>query len=126
MVTCVDGVRLCGLRAVTKGANAIGADADADVSEAWETAVQSSESIRGELIGSDHYTRIAVDPSIETAQLLLNNNGCFTQHDDARFARARIRILKNIRNLQNRRLCAMAIIPPAHKEHFGLRINTSI
>jgi hypothetical protein len=31
------------LRAVTKGANAIGAEADADVSEAWETAVVSIE-----------------------------------------------------------------------------------
>jgi hypothetical protein len=46
MVTCVCGVkvRLCGLRAVTKGANAIAAEADADVSGAWETTVVSIQS----------------------------------------------------------------------------------
>jgi hypothetical protein len=97
--------------------------------KAWETAAVSQAcrlDIRDELIGSDHYIGTAVNRSIETLQLLLNNNGCFTQHDDARLARPRIRILKNIRNFQNRRLCDMAIILPAHKEHFGLRINKSI
>jgi hypothetical protein len=122
-------MRLCGLRAVTKRANAIGAEADADVSEAWERPRLfrcSRLSIRDELIRSVHYTGIAVDRSIEALQLPLNNNGCFTQYDDARLARPRIRILTNIRNLQNRRLCAMATILPAHKEHFSLRINKDI
>jgi stress-induced morphogen len=83
-------------------------------------------SIRGEPIGPDYYTGIAVDPSVEPLQLLLNNNGCFAQHDDACLARSRIRILKNIRSLQNRCLGAMASILPAHKEHSNLRVNTSI